>query len=118
MLFASFNAVDSSLLLVSALAIGAASVAVISNLARFDVMALGREVAINLGVDHRRMVTITMAVMAVLVSVSTALVGPVTFFGLLVANPSPFLLTPSSTPHIADGLLPCRHCPRLGTDDP
>ncbi len=95
MLFASFNAVDSSLLLVSALAIGAASLAVIGNLARFDVMALGREVAINLGVDHRRMVTITMAVVAVLVSVSTALVGPVTFFGLLVANLA-YLLTPSN----------------------
>ncbi|WP_298459517.1 iron chelate uptake ABC transporter family permease subunit [uncultured Cellulomonas sp.] len=50
-----------------------------------DVPALGRERAIGLGVDHQRRVQ-TVVVVAVLVSVSTALVGPVTFFGLLVAN--------------------------------
>jgi iron complex transport system permease protein len=36
--------------------------------------------------DHNRSVTIVLILVAILVSVSTALVGPVTFFGLLVAN--------------------------------
>ena len=40
----------------------------------------------SLGVDHRRAVLRILVVVAVLVSVSTALVGPITFFGLLVAN--------------------------------
>ena len=51
-----------------------------------DVLALGREVAINLGVDYQRAVMGILVVIAILVSVSTALVGPVTFFGLLVSN--------------------------------
>jgi iron complex transport system permease protein len=53
---------------------------------RYDVLALGREIAVNLGVDYRRTLMRTLAAIAVLVSVSTALVGPVTFFGLLVSN--------------------------------
>lgn len=92
-LFANFNSVDADLLLLSAVAIGGVSLVALSNLSRFDVLALGRETAINLGLDHRRMVTLTMALIAVLVSVSTALVGPITFFGLLVANLA-YLITP------------------------
>lgn len=55
-------------------------------LAAWDVMALGREAAINLGLDHRREVLRILVIVSILVSVSTALVGPVTFFGLLVAH--------------------------------
>src|SRR5699024_4933820 len=45
-----------------------------------------REPAISLGVSYRRIVTAVLAMIAVLVSVYTALVGPFTLFGLLVAN--------------------------------
>lgn len=51
-----------------------------------DVLALGRDVAVSLGVDYQRQVLQLLVVMACLVAVSTALVGPVTFFGLLVSN--------------------------------
>ncbi|UWX96454.1 iron chelate uptake ABC transporter family permease subunit [Arthrobacter zhaoxinii] len=84
--FASFNNVDAALLGYSA-----AAVALVSALAwrmrhSFDVLALGRDTAVNLGVDHKRAVTLTLIICSVLVAVSTALVGPVTFFGLLVAS--------------------------------
>ena len=49
-------------------------------------LLLGREAATGLGVDHVRTVSAVLAIVAVFVSVSTALVGPVLFFGLLVAN--------------------------------
>ncbi|WP_392553521.1 iron chelate uptake ABC transporter family permease subunit [Orbus wheelerorum] len=52
----------------------------------FDVLALGRSHAINLGVDYRRTVTTTLLLVSILVAVSTALVGPLTFLGLMVAN--------------------------------
>ncbi|RKI49557.1 enterobactin ABC transporter permease [Corallococcus sp. AB004] len=84
--FASFNNPDPDLLIVSALMTLGASVLGFSLMRTCDVLSLGRDVAINLGVDHRRTVSRLLAVVAVLVSVSTALVGPVTFFGLLVAN--------------------------------
>ena len=51
-----------------------------------DVLALGRDAAINLGLDYRRQVLQLLLVVCTMVAVSTALVGPVTFFGLLVAN--------------------------------
>ena len=51
-----------------------------------DVLTLGRDNATALGVEYRREVLAVLAIVSVLVSVSTALVGPITFFGLLVAN--------------------------------
>ncbi len=85
-LFANFNTVRSGLLLPAALVVVAVLVSVWRLLPRLDVMLLGREAAIGLGVDHRRLVMQVLALVAMLVSVSTALVGPVTFLGLLVAN--------------------------------
>ncbi|WP_445304359.1 iron chelate uptake ABC transporter family permease subunit [Neorhizobium sp. SOG26] len=85
-LFASFNGVDSNLLLISTLFVAGASALGLRIFHTFDVMSLGRETAISLGVDHRRVTMTVLAIVTVLVSVSAALVGPVTFFGLLVAN--------------------------------
>lgn len=85
-LFASFNRPDHELLAISAVAVVAVLAAGWRWLRTFDVLLLGRDAAVNLGVDHRRVVTGILLMVAVLVSVSTALVGPVTFLGLLVAN--------------------------------
>lgn len=94
-LFASFNTVDGSLLGLASVLIALASVVSLRLLPVYDVLALGRETAINLGVDHKRAVTVTLGVVTTLVAVSTALVGPVTFFGLLVANLA-YLLLPTA----------------------
>ncbi|PIC69701.1 iron ABC transporter permease [Sporosarcina sp. P16b] len=51
-----------------------------------DVLSLGRDTAINLGVPYQSVVKIMLILSAVLIAVSTALVGPITFFGLIVAN--------------------------------
>lgn len=85
-LFASFNLIDSSLLTVAAVLILGASIVGWRMRDRFDVLLLGRETAISLGLDYPRTVRSILMLIAVLVSVSTALVGPVTFFGLLVSN--------------------------------
>ncbi len=84
--FASFATVDEELLGVSALAVGAVLVYVWRRTARLDVLALGRDTAVGLGVDHTRTVDRVLMVVALLVSVATALVGPITFLGLLVSN--------------------------------
>lgn len=49
-----------------------------------DVVGLGRNPAIGLGVDYQRFSLVLLVWIAVLLAVSTALVGPVSFFGLLV----------------------------------
>lgn len=51
-----------------------------------DVLSLGREQAINLGVEYDYVVRRLLVVVAILISVATALVGPITFLGLLVVN--------------------------------
>ncbi|MFD1212955.1 iron chelate uptake ABC transporter family permease subunit [Arthrobacter sp. GCM10027362] len=84
--FASFNQVDPGLLGVSAVVVGAIAAAAWRLRHTLDVLALGRETAVNLGVDHRRVVTRVLVMCSLLVAVSTALVGPVTFFGLLVVS--------------------------------
>lgn len=85
-LFASFNAVDPGLMLLCAAVVAVCGVWVARHHRELDVLALGRDVSVTLGVDHRRRTMAVLVVCAVLVSVSTALVGPITFFGLLVAN--------------------------------
>ena len=85
-LFASFNAIDTTLLGISAVALGAGIIAAYRMAPQLDVLTLGRERAITLGLDYDRTVAVLLAIVAGLVSVSTALVGPITFLGLLVAN--------------------------------
>ncbi|WP_235438908.1 iron chelate uptake ABC transporter family permease subunit [Candidatus Rhodobacter oscarellae] len=53
---------------------------------RLDVLALGRGTAITLGEPPRRLELEVLILIAILVSVSTALVGPVAFLGLLVVS--------------------------------
>lgn len=84
--FASFNSVDDRILWFSALLCLATFPVLWTMRHALDVMALGREAAINLGLPYRRMVLRLLGLITLLVSVSTALVGPVTFFGLLVAH--------------------------------
>lgn len=85
-MFASFNNVKSSLLGISMITMGLTLFWVLKDAKKLDVIALGKEQAINLGIDYDRMVRKMLVAVAILVSVSTALVGPVTFLGILVTN--------------------------------
>jgi len=94
-MFASFNSVNQELLLIAALIVSAVCLAFWRMHRVLDVLALGREAAIGLGVVHGRMVAVSLVLVTVLVAVSTALVGPISFFGLLVANLA-YLLFPTA----------------------
>ncbi|WP_405403563.1 iron chelate uptake ABC transporter family permease subunit [Paracoccus sp. Ld10] len=84
--FASFARVDTTLLPWAVAITSAAALTAWRLSTRLDVLALGRDPAVSLGLRHPRMVLGVLALVAVLVSVSTALVGPVAFFGLIVAG--------------------------------
>lgn len=56
------------------------------NSRRLNVLSLGRDVAVNLGVNHKKHAVYTLVLVSVLMAVSTALVGPMTFLGFLVAT--------------------------------
>lgn len=85
-MFASFNKINDRLLWYSAgmlLVVFALGM----RLTKFlDVIALGRDQAIGLGINYNQMIRVFLVLIAVMVSVSTALAGPVTFLGLLVSN--------------------------------
>lgn len=57
-----------------------------ANSRRLNVLGLGRDVAVNLGVSHKKHAVYTLVLVSVLMAVSTALVGPMTFLGFLVAT--------------------------------
>jgi iron complex transport system permease protein len=83
---ASFNKATPGQLLVSAVLVAAACLAAARTLPTLDVLSLGRDQAISLGVDHRRAVRLHLALVSVLVAVSTSLLGPTAFMGIFVAN--------------------------------
>ncbi len=85
-MFASFNNVKTDLLVLSFIVIGAVALYTLPFRKYFDVMSLGKEQAVNLGVPYDRVVKNMLIVVALLIAISTALVGPITFLGLLVVN--------------------------------
>ncbi|MCC0565810.1 iron chelate uptake ABC transporter family permease subunit [Brevibacillus borstelensis] len=84
--FASFNNINNNLIGIA----GILMVLVFAYFWRFNkylnVLSLGRDQAINLGVDYDYVVKRLLVAVAILISISTALVGPITFLGLLVVN--------------------------------
>ncbi|HCW3116888.1 iron chelate uptake ABC transporter family permease subunit [Citrobacter amalonaticus] len=91
-LFSSFNLVDPSLIFISASMITILLVIIWRMRFTLDVILLGRNTAISLGIDYVSQVRKILFIISLLVSTSTALVGPVTFFGLLVSNLAYFII--------------------------
>lgn len=85
-MFASFNNVHSDLLLISLAGVLLVALYFTRFAKYLDVLTLGRDHAVNLGVGYEYVVKRMLVVVAILISISTALVGPITFLGLLVAN--------------------------------
>ncbi len=85
-LFGNLSNSDAEYLPWGALVVAAVLAVVWRRRHRLDVIALGRETALNLGVAYRREVVGILVLVAVLISVSTTMVGPMTFFGFLVAT--------------------------------
>ncbi|MCS4242991.1 iron complex transport system permease protein [Rhizobium sp. BIGb0125] len=99
-LFASFNTIDTTLLAISAAIVALASLAGLRLFHTFDVLSLGRPAAISLGVAHKRVVTALLVLISIMVAVSTALVGPVMFFGLLIAALAHYLTGSGKHRHV------------------
>lgn len=85
-MFASFNNVNGDLVWLALVVVVLVMMFGWRMVHELDVLLLGRDHAINLGVPYDRVVKHMLIISSVLISVSTALVGPITFFGLIVAN--------------------------------
>lgn len=85
-MFASLTKPDPTLLLFTAILVAAGIAILLPMIRTLDVLTLGEPAAVGLGVNHRRTVMILFLVVSVMVAAATALVGPILFFGLIVAN--------------------------------
>ncbi|EAQ45584.1 hypothetical protein MED193_08023 [Roseobacter sp. MED193] len=84
--FARFNRVDADLLLLSTGLVLVTWICLWTMRHRLDILALGEVLPVSLGADPKRGQLVILMFISVLVSVSTALVGPVAFLGLLVSS--------------------------------
>lgn len=84
-LFAQFGSVNKLELLTSIVMLILVCIWVARNHKVLDVMVLGRRTAKSLGLNYDRMQFKVLCAISLLVSVSTALVGPIIFLGLLVS---------------------------------
>ncbi|RJE87751.1 iron ABC transporter permease [Paenibacillus sp. 1011MAR3C5] len=85
-MFASFNNVNTDLLMLSIIILALVALYAMRFSKYLDAMSLGREHAVNLGIPYNFVVMNLLVIVAILIAVSTALVGPITFLGLLVVN--------------------------------
>lgn len=85
-LFASFNNVNVDILFLSIVLVLLMIPFVWDDIKYYDVMSLGKDQAINLGVDYDNLMKKSFIIIAILIAISTSLVGPLTFLGILVAN--------------------------------
>lgn len=85
-LFASFTNVNTSILLVVIIILLIIVAFIYDDMRKVDVLHLGRDNSISLGVDYDKISKKLLIVVSILISISTALVGSITFLGILVVN--------------------------------
>lgn len=85
-LVASFNNINFDILIIAAVFVAVLTFFYRKEIEVLDVIALGKEQAINLGVDYDRAVSRLLLGVVLFIAVATALVGPVSFLGLIIAN--------------------------------
>lgn len=85
-LVASFSNINSEIILFTTVLLAAIVIVLRKELALLDVMTLGKHQAINLGVDYDRCVRRLLLGVTLCIAVATAMVGPISFLGLIIAN--------------------------------
>ena len=91
-LVASFSNVNSEIIVFSVVILGVLIFVLRKDLALLDVITLGRQQAVNLGVDYDRTIRRLLLGVTICIAVATAMVGPISFLGLIIANLSRQLL--------------------------
>ncbi len=85
-LFGSVNNADSEYFPIAIPVVIIAALLLLAYSKRLNVISLGKDSSTSLGVRHQASVIYGLILVSVLMSISTALVGPLTFYGFLVAT--------------------------------
>ena len=85
-LVASFSNVNAEIIIFALAVLAAVIFFLRRELALLDVLTLGKEQAINLGVNYDRCIRRLLLGVTLAIAVATAMVGPISFLGLIIAN--------------------------------
>ncbi len=85
-LVASLSSINGEIITVSLLILAGVIFILRKELALLDVITLGKNQAINLGVDYDRTIRRLLWGVTICIAVATAMVGPISFLGLIIAN--------------------------------
>ena len=102
-LVADFNNVNGEIIVFSVVALVLLAFVLRKELKLLDVITMGRDQAINLGVDYDRTIRKLLFGVVLCMAVATATVGPVSFLGLIVANLSRQILKTYKHSHLIIG---------------
>lgn len=102
---ASFAAINQPALLITSLVTFLSLCAIAWKAKTWNVLALGRTIAIPLGLNYTREVKYALGVASILVACATALVGPLMFFGLLIVNIAVYVLRNDALEYLIPGAI-------------
>lgn len=85
-LVADFNNVNSEIIIFSLVLIFLLFLFLRKELKLLNVIGLGKDQSINLGIDYDKVIKKLLLGVVLLISIATALVGPISFLGLIIAN--------------------------------
>ncbi|MES3712781.1 iron chelate uptake ABC transporter family permease subunit [Staphylococcus ureilyticus] len=85
-MFANFDSSNSKLVMLCGVILMILILITVIAIPYLDVLLLGKDQAINLGLSYKMVTRLLLILVAILVSISTSLVGPITFLGLLTVN--------------------------------
>lgn len=102
-LVADFNHVNGEIIVFAILILAAITFFLRKELALLDVITMGRNQAVNLGVEYDRVIRKLLFGVVLCMAVATATIGPVSFLGLIVANMSRQILKTYKHSHLMLG---------------
>ncbi|WP_125141324.1 iron chelate uptake ABC transporter family permease subunit [Clostridium transplantifaecale] len=85
-LVAGFSNINSKIIVFALILLAAVIIGLRRELALLDVLTLGKERAVNLGVDYDKCIRRLLLGVTLFIAVATAMVGPISFLGLIIAN--------------------------------
>ncbi|MGW6600369.1 iron chelate uptake ABC transporter family permease subunit [Streptomyces sp. NPDC055036] len=84
-LFGRLTSAEPAYLPVATVVCVAVGIVVLQRCYRLDALLLGRDTATNLGISHKRELTVMLLMVSLLIAMATALAGPMAFFGFVTA---------------------------------
>ena len=102
-LVADFSNINAEVIAFSLVLLTALVIFLWEDLKLLDVITLGKAQAINLGVDYDRTVRRLLLGVVLCIAIATAMVGPISFLGLIIANLSRQMLKTHRHTHLITG---------------